>query len=283
MGFINEGEKMRESLYIGKLENELYERQKRISWWNQNKISKAKVLLVGAGALGNEICKNLAQCGVGKLFIVDFDDIEMSNLNRCILFTRNDVKKKKAEVMAKRITELFDIEAEPICDTIENIDEEIYREIDLAVSGLDNIDARLTLNAYCYYYNVPLVDGGTIGMRGRVQTVIPPYSACLQCRWAGLEGTILTKKYSCDGSSMEVFEQKVPAVSTTTSIIGGIQAEEAIKVLQNMEYRRNNKGWPEGIEVLENRYLYYDGERNIIYVTDVEVNPECEMHMDEIK
>jgi len=268
-----------QTIHIGNLDNDLYERQKRISWWDQDKISKAKVLIVGVGALGNEICKNLAQCGIGKMFIVDYDRIVKSNLNRCILFTHNDIGKEKAKVTAKRVMELFpDVKAEPIFERIEEIDESIYQNIDLAISGLDNIDVRLTLNAFCYYYNIPLVDGGTHGMRGMVQVVIPPSSACLQCRWRSLSADILSKKYSCAGEVMAVFEPKVPALSTSTSVIGGIQAREAIKILQNIDYYRKNKKWPEGIVVLENKYLYYDGERNIYDITNVSINPNCEIH-----
>jgi DNA-binding transcriptional regulator YhcF (GntR family) len=73
-----------------------------ISWWEREKVQQAKVLVVGAGALGNEVIKNLALMGVGHLFIVDFDTIEAANLSRSVLFRESDNKRSKAEVAARR-------------------------------------------------------------------------------------------------------------------------------------------------------------------------------------
>ncbi|MDH4136846.1 MAG: ThiF family adenylyltransferase, partial [Anaerolineae bacterium] len=77
-----------------------------ISWWEREKVQAAKMMIVGAGALGNEVLKNLALMGVGHLFIVDFDTIEAANLSRSVLFRPEDNGKKKAEVAARRIKEL---------------------------------------------------------------------------------------------------------------------------------------------------------------------------------
>src|SRR3989337_2806378 len=82
------------------------DRQERISWWSQEKLKKAKVMVVGAGAIGNETLKNLALLGIGSIFIVDFDTISTSNLSRTVLFRKADVGKKKAEVAAERVREL---------------------------------------------------------------------------------------------------------------------------------------------------------------------------------
>ena len=73
-----------------------------ISWWEREKVQKAKVLVVGAGALGNEVIKNLALMGVGNIFIVDFDKIEAANLSRSVLFRETDNNRSKAEVAAAR-------------------------------------------------------------------------------------------------------------------------------------------------------------------------------------
>ena len=79
-----------------------------LSWFKQENVKKAKVMVVGAGALGNEVLKNLALFGVGNIVIVDFDTIEYSNLTRSILFRESDADKGlyKAEVAAKRIKEI---------------------------------------------------------------------------------------------------------------------------------------------------------------------------------
>jgi len=73
-----------------------------ISWWERTKVEKAKVLVVGAGALGNEVTKNLALMGVGNIFILDFDTIEMANLSRSVLYRESDTGRRKAEIAAAR-------------------------------------------------------------------------------------------------------------------------------------------------------------------------------------
>ena len=77
-----------------------YERFRLIEWWNQDRLKAASALVVGAGALGNEVAKNLALLGVGRIWIADFDRIETTNLTRSALFRGSDVGKWKAQVLA---------------------------------------------------------------------------------------------------------------------------------------------------------------------------------------
>ena len=73
-----------------------------ISWWEREKVKNAKVMVIGAGALGNEVIKNLSLMGIGNLFIVDFDKVEAANLSRSILFRETDNNRSKAEIAAAR-------------------------------------------------------------------------------------------------------------------------------------------------------------------------------------
>ena len=77
-----------------------YDRQELITWWDQPRLQASRVLVVGAGALGNELCKNLALLGIGHLEVIDLDIIERSNLARCVLFSDRDQGHPKAEVAA---------------------------------------------------------------------------------------------------------------------------------------------------------------------------------------
>jgi len=77
-----------------------------ISWWERKRVEEAKILVVGAGALGNEVIQNLALMGVGYLYIIDFDTIEAANLSRSPLFRESDSGRSKAEVAAARAKEL---------------------------------------------------------------------------------------------------------------------------------------------------------------------------------
>ena len=73
-----------------------YSRMELIAWWEQEKIANAKVLVVGVGALGNEVIKNLVLLGIGTLYIIDYDTIEPSNLNKSVLFRESDCGKNKS-------------------------------------------------------------------------------------------------------------------------------------------------------------------------------------------
>src|SRR3954453_15418035 len=82
-------------LYID--DSDRYSRLRLISWWRQDRLAAAKGLVVGAGALGNEVLKNLALVGAGTVFVIDFDDVEPSNLSRSVLFRAEDGGRPKAE------------------------------------------------------------------------------------------------------------------------------------------------------------------------------------------
>ena len=83
-----------------------YGRLRLIPWWRQERLAAARVLVVGAGALGNEVLKNLALLGVGTVYVIDLDDVEPSNLSRSVLFRAEDGGRPKAEVAAQRAGEI---------------------------------------------------------------------------------------------------------------------------------------------------------------------------------
>src|SRR5438270_2101722 len=87
-------------------EDDRYSRLRLIPWWRQEKLAAAKVLVVGAGALGNEVVKNLALVGVGTTYVIDRDAIETSNLSRSVLFRASDGGRPKAQIAAERAREI---------------------------------------------------------------------------------------------------------------------------------------------------------------------------------
>ena len=87
-------------------DDDRYSRLRLIGWWDQERLASARVLVVGAGALGNEVLKNLALVGIGTVLIVDFDEIEKSNLARSVLFRTSDCGRPKAEVAAESMREM---------------------------------------------------------------------------------------------------------------------------------------------------------------------------------
>jgi adenylyltransferase/sulfurtransferase len=92
-----------------------YSRLRLIHWWDQEKLRAASVMVVGAGAIGNEVLKNLALIGVGNIWVVDCDDIEDSNLTRSILFRRDDCGQSKAVAAGRALKDINpDVRVTPI-------------------------------------------------------------------------------------------------------------------------------------------------------------------------
>jgi molybdopterin/thiamine biosynthesis adenylyltransferase len=262
------------------VDDDVFDRQKRVKGWNQEALERARVLVVGAGALGNEVVKLLLQLGVKKITLVDNDAVVRANLNRCVFFNRHDAERGALKVdalkrEAKRLFHEADINALP--KLVEQLPESFYDNFDYAFSCLDNLGARLHLNAFTYG-KVPLIDGGTTGFLGKVQVVNAP-SACLECGLAKRDYKLLWLKYSCTGDEIDWLNPKMPALPTTTSVIAAIQVEEFLKLLF---FEAKDKGAPEEMlkasESLVGRYLHYDALRRETRVFDVPKRATCPVH-----
>ena len=97
-------------------DDDRYSRLRLIAWWDQDKLAASRVMVVGAGALGNEVLKNLALLGVGTVYLVDFDHIEESNLTRSVLFRHRDCGRPKAEAAAEALRDMNpDTRVDPAC------------------------------------------------------------------------------------------------------------------------------------------------------------------------
>uniref|UniRef100_A0A158R3T7 E1 ubiquitin-activating enzyme n=1 Tax=Syphacia muris TaxID=451379 RepID=A0A158R3T7_9BILA len=167
----------------------------------QEALANQKFFIVGAGAIGCEILKNLAMmgiaCGNGKLKITDMDQIEISNLNRQFLFRRKDVGSRKSEVAAKAVKGFnpklnIVALAERVGPETEGIfNDSFFSELNGILNALDNLDARRYMDRRCIYYRLPLLESGTMGSKGNVQVVYP----------------YLTESY---GSSVDPPEKDIP-------------------------------------------------------------------------
>jgi len=153
-----------------------------ISWWEREKVEDAKVLVVGAGALGNEVIKNLVLMGVGYIFIMDFDTIEAANLSRSPLFRESDTGREKAEVAAARAKEINpDVHIQYFHgDVTSQIGLGVIRRMDVIIGCLDNREARLALNRFAYWMNKPWVDGAIQELLGLVRVFVPGEGACFE-------------------------------------------------------------------------------------------------------
>jgi adenylyltransferase/sulfurtransferase len=170
-----------------------------LSWWERETVQTARVMVVGAGALGNEVLKNLALMGVGYLFIVDFDDIEAANLSRSVLFRENDNGEPKAEVAARRIKELNpDVRVQYFQgDVTTDIGLGLFRRMDAVVGCLDNREARLAINRFTYWLGMPWVDGAIQELLGLVRVFGPGHGACYECTLTEQARREMSARYSC--------------------------------------------------------------------------------------
>jgi adenylyltransferase/sulfurtransferase len=215
-------------------EHARYHRQTLISWWDQDRLATATVVVVGAGALGNELVKNLVLTGIGRVIVSDLDRIEGSNLSRCALFRPGDEGRFKAEVVAERARELNpDVEVVALVgDVRREAGLGVFAGADVVLGGLDNREARLYVNQACWKTSTPWVDGAIEGLMGVARVFIPPETACYECTMSERDHELLAARRTCALLSRDdIAEGKVPTTATTSSVIAGIQVQEAIKLL----------------------------------------------------
>ncbi len=254
---------------VGETDEDFYDRSKRIAWLDLGSISDARVMMVGAGALGNEVGKDLVLSGFRRITVVDMDRVVGSNLNRCLFFSRDDARKraKKAEVVARGIEDISPgAEVVPLNMRIEEVPESVLRGQDIVLGCLDNVQARIHVNSHAYALGKPYIDGGMEGFIGRVAIAKPPDGACLQCGMNRTHAKVVEKRFSCTGKEVVFHEPRLAAEITTTSIISAVMVREALKIVSGRQDMS-----------LANAF-YYDGQRNIAEEMEIPVDPGCPVH-----
>lgn len=254
---------------VGSADEDIFDRSKRIGWLDLDSVSKTRVLMIGAGALGNEVAKDLALSGFRKITIVDMDRVVGSNLNRCLFFSREDASegRMKATVVANGMTSLSaDVKPHPIIGRIQDQPAKVFNDHEIIVGCLDNLEARIHSNAHAYSAGRVYIDGGMEGFLGKVMVVRPPDGPCMQCGMNRTHAKIASMRFSCTGKDMVFFEPKLAAEITTTSIVSAVMVREALKVAS---------GHP---EMMINNSFYYDGERNVSEEMEVGLDPACPVH-----
>ena len=239
-----------------------------ISWWEREKVKNAKVLVIGAGALGNEVIKNLALMGVGNIFVIDFDKIEAANLSRSVLFRESDNNRSKAEVVAARAKSINpEVHIQYLnADVTTGLGLGIIRRMDAIIGCLDNREARLAVNRFCYWMNKPWVDGAIQELLGLMRVFVPGEGACYECTLTEQALRDLSIRYSCQLLARQnVLLGKVPTTPTIASIIGGMQSQEALKLIHNMT-------------VEPGKVTHFNGLTNVMHTTAYVPREECESH-----
>src|SRR5688500_2922647 len=196
-------------------DSDRYSRLRLIAWWRQDKLRAAKVLVVGAGALGNEVLKNLALMGVGHVFVIDLDHIEDSNLTRSVLFRQKDRGKSKAVAAAEAMRDInADTKVTPIHGNVmTDLGLGLFRDVEVVIGCLDNREARLWVNRSCWKVGTPWVDGGIQEISGVAKVFVPPDGACYECAMTENDYRLINLRYSCPLLKREdLMAGKVPKI-----------------------------------------------------------------------
>ena len=239
-----------------------------ISWWERDKVQNAKVMVVGAGPLGNEVIKNLSLMGIGNLFILDFDKIEAANLSRSVLFREADNNRSKAEIAAARAKSINpDVHVQYINgDVTTQLGLGIIRRMDVVIGCLDNREARLAVNRYCYWVNKPWVDGAIQELLGLMRVFKPGEGACYECTLTEQALRDLSMRYSCPLLARQnILLGKVPTTPTIASIIGAMQSQEALKLINNLP-------------VEAGKVTHFNGLVNTMHTTAYVAREDCLSH-----
>lgn len=260
-----------DNIHIVVNSDDRFDRQKLITWWDQSKLTSARVLVVGAGALGNEIVKNLALVGVGHITIVDMDTIERSNLARCIFFRESDEGMAKSEVLAREVKRLnSEIETSFYTCPVQELGDAFIADYTLVIAGLDNREARVWLGSAVRRIGKIWIDAAIEGLMGSVQTFTPT-GPCYACSMNEVDWKAVAHRRSCKLLGNEEIEAgHTPTNATTSSIIAGIQTQEAIKYLVEEP----------DLYALENKVWRMFGEQMATYTSLIDIDEECPFHYD---
>ena len=243
----------------------------------QQRVSTAHMMVVGCGALGNEVLKNLVLLGVEHLVVVDFDVVETGNLSRSVFFSKADADahRLKVEVIAERLKAINPAaEILAICgDVAYDVGLSLIRRMDVVIGCVDNRWARYCINRLCMRAGVPWVDGGIEELEGTARVFMPGKN-CYACN-LGPEGLRdMTKRMSCTGV-IRRHEQvgSAPTTSLMASIIGAVQVQEAMKLIHQEALEQGT------FTSLCGKMFYYDGQHLTTKLLDFQAyDDDCAVH-----
>lgn len=232
-------------------ELERYDRQiPVIGLDNQLKLKNSTVLIVGLGGLGSAVSIYLASAGIGHLILIDNGVVELSNLQRQILYTVSDLDKPKAYVARNKLLQInpgIIIEAYNN-EFNEELGAKLVNKSDVIVDALDNWKTRFLLDKLAFKYRKPLIHAGVEEFYGQLTTIIPGKTPCLRC---------IFHRVGNNG-----YKRKINVVATIPGILGVLEANEVIKIITGMG------------ETMANKLLIYNGLTNEFTLIEIKTDPE---------
>jgi len=217
----------------------------------QQRLGRARVLIVGLGGLGSISSSYLAAAGVGHLRIVDRDAVGLENLNRQLLHSTDDLGRPKAESASEKLLRLnpsCHVQTEIVDITDENASS-LAKGCGLILDATDNLATRHVLNRVSLENGIPFIYGGINGWNGMAAAFVPGKTGCFAC--------VFPSRKTRDE------EREIPALGPTAGVIASVQSMEALKILL---------GLPPG---LAGRLLTFRGMEMRFRSTPIEKDPEC--------
>lgn len=244
--------------------------------FEQQRVSAAHVMVVGCGALGNEVLKNLVLLGVGHIVAIDFDKVEIGNLSRSVLFSKSDADahRMKVDVIAERLKAMNPaVEVKTICgDVAYDVGLGLIQRMDVVIGCVDSRWARYCINRLCMRAGIPWVDGAIEELEGTARVFVPGQN-CYACN-LGPEGLKdLARRMSCSGIIRRHEEVgSVPTTSIMASIIGAVQVQEALKLVDKKTFGNE---WTS----LCGKMFYYEGQHLTTKLLDFQAyDDDCAVH-----
>ena len=241
--------------------------------WEVKKFRHAWIMVIGAGALGNEVLKNLALIGVGNILLVDFDVVEHSNLARSVLYRESDCTgdQLKVDVAARRLRDLNpDLNVVTINGDISiDVGWGVFRRMDVIIGCVDNRLARLYINRIAHRLGKTWIDGGIVDLGGQMNVFTPGIS-CYECSLSEKAWKIINFRMGCADRAMRYASSgQANTIPITASIIGAAQVQEALKVIADQE----------DLPPRANQQLYYEGlSYTYLNLPTSPLKDKCESH-----
>ena len=245
-----------------------YLRHSLIDWFDQATLKNSSIAIIGCGAVGNEVSKNLALLGVGRLALFDLDHIEIHNLTRSVLFRDSDIGRSKAEVAALRLSDLdpgLTVSAYH-GDFWETLALDLLKTMDCVICCVDNFEARIRINTLCALAKVNLVNTGIDSKFAQAE--VYPFAtservACFECNLPLSAYERIQERYSCGWlKKISYVEKKVPTTIITSSISGALGVSLCLNLLRD--------------DVISgSKRIFQDSFTGVSTLSLLDRNPEC--------